>query len=342
MGVNLKELFERSPVKLEDLSGKVLAVDAYNMIFQFLSTIRSRDGNLLKDSKGRVTSHLIGLFSRTSHFLNIGIKPIFVFDGKHPELKHKEQERRQLAKQVAEKLYQEAAAQEDVEMMRKYAARTSRLNEEMIDDAKKLISLLGLPVVQAPSEGEAQAAHMVKNNDAWAVASQDYDSLVCGAPRLIQNLSIAGKRKNPKSLAYTTVSPELTELAPNLARLKITQDQLIMLAMLVGTDYNPGGVKGIGPKTALKLVLQHKSPESLFSAVEWDAKCDVAWNDVWDVFKKMPVSDDYKINFSSIKSSELRKFLVEERDFGSERVESTIKLLEQKQDKKKQTGLSDF
>lgn len=342
MGVNLKDLFERTQIGIEDLSGRVIAVDAFNMIFQFLSTIRGRDGSLLRDSKGNVTSHLVGLFSRTTHLMQVGIKPIFVFDGVSPVLKSREQERRHLVKEEAAQLYSRAVAAGDVELMHKYASRTSRLDDKMIKDAKLLVSFLGLPVVQAPSEGEAQAAHIVCNGDAWAVASQDYDSLVCGATRLIQNLSIVGRRKHPKTLAYTTTTPELIELAPNLQRLNITQDQLLLLAMLVGTDYNPGGIKGIGPKNALKLVQQHKNPEQLFIAVDWDKKSEVAWQDVWSTFKEMPVTDKYDISFSSINVEQLRKFLVGEHDFGLARVESAIRAVQLKSEQMKQKSLGVF
>ena len=162
MGVNLKDLFVRQQISLEDLSGKVIAIDSFNIIFQFLSTIRGRDGLLLRDSKGHVTSHLVGLFSRTAHFVQVGIKPVFVFDGKAPVLKHCEQERRHLVKKEAEALYQKAEQKGNVEDMRKFGSRISYVDEEMINDAKKLVSLLGLPVVQAPSEGEAQAARIPK------------------------------------------------------------------------------------------------------------------------------------------------------------------------------------
>ncbi|MBI4142120.1 flap endonuclease-1 [Candidatus Woesearchaeota archaeon] len=342
MGVNLKDLFERDEIKIEDLSGKIIAVDAFNMIFQFLSTIRGRDGSLLKDSHGNVTSHLVGLFSRTSHLMLAGVLPVFVFDGKAPVLKKKEQARRLSLKREAEKEYNKAVEEGDVEAMRKFAARSLYVDESSINDAKELVSLLGLPVVQAPSEGEAQAAHIVKNGDAWAVGSQDYDSLVHGTPRLIQNLSIAGKRKHPKTLAYRIVSPEIIELKKNLDRLGISQKQLILLSMLVGTDYNHGGVKGIGPQKALKLVREFKSAEDLFSEVKWSEHCDVPWKDVLHVFEQMHVSDSYEIKFSNINSNSLINFLVDKHDFGSARVLAVIKNIELFQQSKTQKGLSAF
>jgi len=166
MGVNFKDITVRHPISLDELSGKTLIVDGYNMLYQFLSTIRGRDGSLLTDSKGRVTSHLIGLFSRVTNLMQRGIKLAFVFDGEVPKLKLRELTKRRELKQEAEKKYKEALAAEDVAGMQKYAARTSRLTKEMVGQAKELLSGLGIPHVDAPSEGESQAAHMVKKR-AW-------------------------------------------------------------------------------------------------------------------------------------------------------------------------------
>ncbi|MEK6857690.1 MAG: flap endonuclease-1 [Nanoarchaeota archaeon] len=343
MGVNLRDIIIRKPITLEELKGKIIVIDSFNILFQFLTTIRSREGNLLTDSKGNVTSHLIGLFSRTANFMQHGIKPVFVFDGVHPELKHKEIERRIEIKQEAQKKYEQAKAQEDVELMKKYAARTTRLTPQMIDEAKKLVTLLGLPVIQAPSEGEAQASFIVKQGDGWAVSSQDYDSILYATPRLIQNLSIAGKRKKTKTLATVIVSPELIDLKENLQNIGVTQDQLIAIAMLVGTDYNIGGVKGIGPKNAIKLVKKHGlNFEQLFEEVKWSEHCETSWRDVFKMFKEMPVEKEYKIKFNSVDVEGLKKFLIEERDFGAERVEKTLEPLLKQEKNKNQKGLFDF
>jgi len=342
MGVNLKELVTKKPITFEDLKGKVLAVDAYNIIYQFLSTIRTPDGRLLTDSKGRVTSHLIGLFSRTSSFLRQGLKPVFVFDGKMPELKHHEVERRIAVKQEAQKQYEKAVAEEDVAGMQKYGARTSKLTRDMAKEAQMLLQHMGVPVVQAPSEGEAQASFIVTQGDAWAVVSQDYDSLLFGADRLIQNLSIAGKRKKKGVLGTITVQPEMLEFKSVLKELGITHDQLIALAMLVGTDYHPGGVKGIGPKKALALVKEHKSMEKIFAAAKWDEHCSVPWQDIVNLFKHMPVTKDYTLKFKAPDKDAIREFLVAERDFGAERVDKTLEELKEQHGKRSQKGLGEF
>lgn len=342
MGVNLKELVKPQQVGFEELKGKVLAVDAYNMLYQFITTIRAPDGSLFTDSKGRVTSHLIGLFSRTAGFLRQGLKPVFVFDGKVPVLKYHEIEKREAVKEEAEKEYLKAVAAEDVEAMRRFAARTARLTKEMVEDAKTLLSLLGVPVVQAPSEGEAQASFMAKQGDAWAVVSQDFDSLLYGAPRLVRNLSIAGRRKKTGVLGTVKVEPELVVLKDVLETLGISQKQLIALAMLVGTDYHPGGVKGIGPKKALALVKEHKSVEKIFEVAKWSDYCSVSWQEIFCLFEKMPVTREYSLKFGSPRKDALVGFLVGEHDFGRERVEKTLAELQELNGKSQQRGLGDF
>lgn len=342
MGVNLKELVTKQPVTFEDLAGKVLAVDAYNILYQFLSTIRTPDGRLLTDSKGRVTSHLIGLFSRTASFLKQGLKPVFVFDGKMPALKHHEIERRVAVKEEAQKLYERAVVEDDVEAMQKFGARTSRLTKEMAEEAKTLLALMGVPVVQAPSEGEAQAAFIVTQGDAWAVVSQDYDSLLYGADRLIQNLSIAGRRKKRGVLGTITVQPEMIELKRVLKELDLTHDQLIALAMLVGTDYHPGGVKGIGPKKALALVKERKKLDTIFEAAKWGEHCSVHWKEIFDLFKRMPVTKDYALKFKAPDKDRIKQFLIEEHDFSVERVAKTLDDLQSQHHLRQQRGLGDF
>ncbi len=336
MGVNFKEILIRHPIKLEALSGKTLIVDGYNMLYQFLSTIRARDGSLFTDHHGHVTSHLIGLFSRVTNLMQKGIKLAFVFDGEAPKLKHKELAKRAELKKEAEKKYAEALAEEDTAAMQKYAARTSRLTKDMVAQAKELLTSLGIPCIQAPSEGEAQAAHMVKQGHGWAVASQDYDSLVYGTPRLIQNLSVEGRRKIPGKLAYTTVEPLLTDLQENLKALGLNQEKLTWLAILVGTDYAPAGVKGIGPKKGLLTVKTHKTAEELFAHHKLE---EADWKEVLEVFQKMPVTDKYELKWNPVDRKKTYHFLVEEHDFGAERVDKTLDAIAPA---KHQKGLGDF
>jgi len=260
MGLQVGEIIKKEEISLEDLHGKVIAIDAFNVLYQFLTTIRQYDGSLLTDSKGRVTSHLSGLFYRMTNMMSKGIKPVFVFDGKAPDLKIKTREARKAVKLAAhEKL---KAAESDAEKA-KYAGRTVVLTKELIEESKELLDALGIPVIQAPAEGEAQAAYLVQQGDAWAVGSQDYDALLFGANRLIQNLTLAKTRKLASG-AVVSINPRLIDLEILLDGMEINRNQLICLGILVGTDYNPKGIPGIGQKTALKLVKEYTDPATLF------------------------------------------------------------------------------
>ncbi len=343
MGVAFKDLIIYEEITLDQLKNKIIILDAYNNLYQFLTTIRGIDGTPLKDSKGNITSHLVGLFSRTTSLMQKGIKPAFVFDGKPPELKQKVQEQRNELKLEAEKKFLEAKEKKDLEEMKKYAARTSRLSKDMVEESKKLVSLLGIPSIQAPSEGEAQAAYMVKNEKGFAVGSQDFDSLIHGATKLVRNLSISGRRKKGKTAAYETVHPELIDLATNLNNLGIDQNQLIALAMLIGTDYNPGGIKGIGPKNALKLVKQHKTDfGSLFKETKWNDFFDFEWTEVYYLIKKIPTTDDYELRWKDADDEAIFRLLVDEHDFSAERVSSTLSKLKKESSEKQQKSLGDF
>jgi len=342
MGIAFKDLIPSKETTIKDLGGKILVVDTFNLLYQFLSSIRARDGALLTDSKGRVTSHLVGLFSRITNLMDSGLQLAFVFDGKPPALKQKEREKRRSAKIEAQKAYEKAKKKEDIDAMKKYASRTSILTTELIDDAKELLEYLGLPIIQAPSEGEAQAAHIVKKEKCFAVISQDYDALLYQTPILVRNLSISGKRKKADKLSYTTIKPEIIKISDVLNGLSIDADQLIVVAMLIGTDYNPGGIKGIGPKNALLLVKKHKKDfEMLFEEVKWKEHCDVAWKEVYALFKEMPVTNEYELKWGPIQGEKLKKFLLE-RDFSEERVNSTLNKLEKKEEVKKQKSLFEF
>jgi len=340
MGVKIFDLVQPKEIDLSELKGKAIAIDSPLFLYQFLTSIRQPDGALLTDSKGRVTSHLVGLFNRTAKLMQLGVKPIFVFDGKPSELKFGEIGRRSEVKAQAAILYKRALEKGELEEMAKYAGRTTRLTKEMVEDAKRLITALGLPVVQAPSEGEAQASHLVKQGDAWAVASNDADCLVFGATRLIKNLAISG-RKKPSGLGF--VRPELIELMKVLSELGIAREQLVALAILVGTDFDPGGIKGIGPKKALQLVKEHGTNfKKIFEEVKWKEHFDFDWKVVFDIFAKPDVTDNYSISFKPVDRKEVMRFLVDEREFGKERVEKTLDLLTSAKSSQCQKGLGDF
>ena len=293
MGLQIGEIVPRHYVKFEDLKGKIIAVDAFNAIYQFLSSIRQPDGTPLMDKKGKTTSHLSGLFYRNIALLSEGIKLVYVFDGEYHKLKGRTHEHRADAKLAAQEKYEKAKEDEDIEAMGKYARGFVKLDEEKVEESKKL---LGIAVVQAPGEGEMQCAQIVKDGEAYAVGSQDYDALVVGGTRLIQNLTLSRRRKTVSG--YVDIAPEVIEYSSVLQELGVDPDQLISLAILVGTDFNPGGVKGIGPKKALALVKQKKYPVEIFREVEH--QLDFNWQEVFEIFKK-PNVKKVKVSFPKLR-----------------------------------------
>ncbi len=343
MGVAITEILKSEKIKTNSLKGKVLAVDAFNILYMFTTTIRGPDGSPLMDSHGKITSHLTGLFSRFSNLMAQGIRFVFVFDGIPPDLKKIERDRRRKIKEDAKELYEEAKHEQNLENMKKYAARSVFLTEDMIEEAKTLIKAMGIPIINAPSEGEAQAAYITKKGDAYAVLSQDSDCLMSEAPRMIRNLSITNKRKMPGQYNNKTTEPELINLKDNLEELNLTQDQLIILAILVGTDYNYGGIKGIGPKKALKLVHKHKDDfDEIFNEVKWSETYNFDWKKIYDIIKKMPVSDNYEIKFEDPNPEAIKELLVNKHDFSEDRVNSTLTKLDEYKKLNAQKGLSDF
>jgi flap endonuclease-1 len=345
MGLQIGELVVRKQIRIEELKGKVIAVDAFNTIYQFLSNIRQMDGTPLMDSKGKITSHLSGLFYRTTNLMAKGLKLVYVFDGKPPELKKETNKERYERKKEAEEKFNEAKREGRTEEMFKYSRQNVQLTDEIIEESKKLIKALGLPVVQAPGEGEAQAS-LIAKNEAFAVASQDYDSLLFGCRKLIQNLTLAKKRKI-SSGAYVPVEPELIDLENVLNSLQISHEQLICLGILAGTDFNPGGVKGIGPKKALVLVQKYKQPYLIFQAVEKQLlqegkELTFDWQEIFEVFKKPNVNREYKLDFEDYNEKEIKHLLCEQHDFSEERVVSALEKLKEAKENNKQKDLKQW
>lgn len=337
MGLQIGDLVNRKEVTFNELKGKTIAVDAFNAIYQFLSSVRQPDGTPLMDSSGNVTSHLSGLFYRNVALLSEGIKLIYVFDGEYHHLKEKTHEIRQATKDAMAEKYEEAVADEDVDGMGKYAKGFSRLDDKMISESKELLEAMGIAVVQAPGEGEMQCAELVKNGQAYAVGSQDYDAIVVGANKLIQNLTLSRKRKTVSSFIY--IAPEMIEFESVINQLGITGDQLICLAILVGTDFNPGGVKGIGPKKALALVKQKVYPVAIFEEItERFGDVGFNWREIFEIFKKPNVSKQ-KVLFPKFDENKIKEILVERHEFSLERIENSIAKLKEIKSSKTQSTL---
>ena len=322
MGLDLKPLVKSSPIMISELSGKVIAVDAYNTIYQFLATIRGPTGELLTNNSGEVTSHLSGLFYRNVNLLAENIKLIYIFDGKPSPLKSKEIERRRQVKQDAFKKYQEAITAGRFEDARKYGQATSVLTDKMVEESKMILTLLGIPYIQAPSEGEAAAAQLTQSNIAFACASQDYDSLLFGAKRLIRNLTISGKRKVPNRNVYVDIEPEIIQQQQLLNETGLNLEQLVDVGIMIGTDFNPGGIPRIGPKTALKLVQEYNKLEKI-EKIE-DSVVNIPYEEIREIFLKQETPKVDNIEFNEINYNALINFLCVEKNFSATRVNTSL------------------
>ena len=323
MGFDLSPLVVRRQIALEDLRGRSLAVDANNLLYQFLALIRMRDGRPFTDAHGNVTSHLLGLLMRTTRLMgDYHVRPVFIFDGKPPDLKMKTLKARREYRDKARREWEDAVKRRDYSAAWKKAVRMDSLNKSMQDDAKTILTLLGTPYIQAPEEGEAQAAYLARKGDVWAANSRDYDSVLFGAPRLVRYVTISGQEFLPSKGTSRPLIPELIELEQLLKNLEVSREQLVDLAILVGTDFNQG-IKGVGPKTALKLIKKHGTLENLPS--EYRDQLPPETQEIRGLFLNPPVTNDYDLKFKGLNEDGLRQFLCAERGFSSDRADLAIK-----------------
>ncbi|HMD78619.1 MAG TPA: flap endonuclease-1 [Nitrososphaerales archaeon] len=322
MGVDFGDSIPREKIQLEDISGWSLAVDGYNTLYQFLAIIRGMDGGHLKDSQGRVTSHISGLFYRNVNLLELGMKLVYVFDGKPPELKNEEIQRRSAQRREAKDQYLRALQAGDMVQARKYAEASTVLRRDMVADAKELLDAMGIPWVDAPSEGEAQASLMAAEGTVKAVASQDHDSLVFGAPVLVRNVTISGKRRLPSKGIVINVQPERISLSSVLSATGLTREQLVDFAILLGTDFNPDGFEGVGPATALKYLKKYGRLEDIKELKE--QLQEVRFKEIRDLYLNAPATQGVRPEWKPMDRNEVLTFLVGEHSFSRDRVEAAI------------------
>lgn len=343
MGIKINELVGevKRSITFENLFSKKIAIDAFNTIYQFLAIIRQRDGTPLKDYEGNVTSHLSGLFYRTINFIEHNIKPIYVFDGKPSELKLETIMERRKVKEEAKVKMVEAQEKEDFKEAKKFAQMTSKLDSDMIEESKKLITFMGIPLVEASSEGESQSAYMVERGDAWACASQDYDTLLFGGERLIRNFAVSRSKKVKDTTV--TLDIEYVSLSKFLNNLGITREQLIGMGVLIGTDFFPG-IKGIGQHKALELIKEHKSIENIIKNKVKGIEIDLdVVNQIKDIFLNPDIKKEYpKLIWNKIDYEKIEELMIEQHNFSESRIKNALERLRKKDSSKTQVSLDRY
>jgi flap endonuclease-1 len=323
LGVKLGDLVQPRNIAIDELAGRAVAFDGNNILYQFLSIIRGRGGEPLKDHQGRVTSHLSGLLYRNSNLMEADVKIVYVFDGQPHRFKATVIRQRRETRREATKKYEKAVEEGDAEKARRYGQQAVLATTDIVEDAKTLLTHMGVPWIQAPGEGEAQTAYMAAKGDAWGAASQDFDSLLYGAPRLIRNLSITGRRKLPRKNVYIKIEPELLELEKVTRSLELSRDQLIDVGILVGTDYNPDGIKGVGPKTALKLIKEHGTLEDALPHIK-NPEFPHPVEEIRMLFRSPRTTDDYMLEWRKPDTAAIIGFLCGEHSFSQSRVMNAV------------------
>ena len=337
MGIQLGPLLETRKISIEELSGQRVAIDGYNVLYQFLTSIRQADGTLLSDSEGRVTSHLSGILFRFSNLVENGLRICIVFDGKPPLLKRDLLEERRQRKIKAQIEWEAALEAGDMETARTKAQQTTRLDSRMIEESKKLLDLLGIPWIQAPSEGEAQVAHLLSTGKVDHGASQDFDTVLFGASKLVRNLTLSGRRKLPKQQKWVEVSPEIIEVEKSFEALGLTREQLVDVAILMGTDFN-NGIDGIGPKKGLKLLQECSNAEK---ALEKIGKKIDNLDEIRSLFLDHPV-EDFDPEWQNPDGSSVISFLCNNYSFNKSRVEKALEKYVHARNPSRQLTLGDF
>jgi len=338
MGVDISSLVEGKPVRLEDLRERTVAIDAFNTLYQFLSSIRQPDGTPLQDRDGNVTSHLSGILYRTASLLEMGIRPVYVFAGTPPELKKKTIEARRAIRAEAEREWKAALEKGDVKRAATMASRSSRLSKDMIAEAQVLLDRMGVPWLQAPGEGEAQMAYMVVRGDVWTGASQDYDALLFGTPRLVRNLTLAGRKRLPSG-RFQQVEPELVVLQETLSALQISREQLVDMAILIGTDFNEG-VRGVGPKRALAHLRKGGSLEELSRSSSLTVPEE--FREVRRIFREPDVNDTYGLSWNQVDAEGVRRMMCDTHGFSVDRIDAVLSRLTRRDDTPSQSRLDSW
>lgn len=331
---NVPEAIRKVPIS--QLLGRTIAIDASMQIYQFLVAIRHM-GNNLVDDDGNTTSHLSGLLSRTLYFIQAGIKPVYVFDGKPPEMKSGELQKRAERRAEAEKSLEEAIEKGDEEEIDRFTRRTVRLDPAQVEECKKLLTLMGIPFVQAPCEAEAECAALCRAKIVDATATEDMDALAHASPILIRHLS----RKNKAD------DDTVTEINYNvlLEQSGLTREEFVDFCILCGCDYCDS-IKGIGSHRAYELIKQYHSIEEVIKNIDtekYPLPEDFDFKSARELFFNHEVDLNYsKFTIKKPDEEGLKKYMIEEKSFSESRIEQVIEKLKKAKCGGQQTRMDSF
>lgn len=307
--------------EIKNYFGRKVAIDASMSIYQFLIAVR-QEGNMLTNEAGETTSHLMGIFYRTIRMVENGIKPVYVFDGKPPDMKSGELAKRKEKRDVAEKALQQAEEAGDTENVEKMQKRLVKVTRQHNDECKELLKLMGIPYVEAPCEAEAQCAELVKTGKVYATGTEDMDALTFGTTVLLRHLTFSEARKLPIKEYY--VDRILSETGLSL-------DEFIDLCILLGCDYCES-IKGVGPKRAMELIRQHKSIDEILKHIDkkkYTIPENWMYKEARALFKEPDVTkgEDTDLKWLDPDESALIKFMCEDKGFAEDRIRNGCKKL---------------
>ncbi|CAG8500764.1 10651_t:CDS:10 [Ambispora leptoticha] len=308
--------------EIKNYFGRKVAIDASMSLYQFLIAVRS-EGQQLVNEAGETTSHLMGMFYRTIRMVENGIKPCYVFDGKPPTLKSGELAKRLERKKEANKSLEEAQETGNSADIDKFSRRMVRVTPQHNSECKKLLQMMGIPVVEAPCEAEAQCAALAREGKVFAAASEDMDTLTFGAPVLLRHLTFSEARKMPIDEIHTNKI---------LEELGLKMEEFIDLCILLGCDYCES-IKGIGPHRALEFIKKYKSLEEIINNIDtkkYPIPENWQFKDVRQLFLNPEVKDpkEIELKWGSPDVEAIVNYLVHEKGFNEERVRKGTDKLE--------------
>jgi len=325
---------------IKNYMGRIVAIDASMFLYQFLIAVRQQGiGGQLTNDAGEVTSHLSGFFYRTIRMRENGLKPVYVFDGKPPEMKSGELLKRKEKRQKAQKALEEAQKADDTAKVIQQERRLVKAEKWQVEETKKLLKFMGIPYVEATCEAEATCAEMCKAGLVYATATEDMDAMTFGTCKQLRGLHHSESRKQPVK--------EFT-LKKALEQMEFTMDQFIDFCILCGCDYT-STISKVGPKTAFNLISKHKNIETMIKNIDTVKKhpipADFDYVNARRMFKAPDVTDCKKLaplKWPLPDEEGLIGFMCDQKSFSIDRMKKGIERLKKARGKSSQKRLDMF